>query len=246
MPGKWNETHNDSLKRDLLRDFCLAAACLEEQFERFEASGALSFSIISAVMGRENNKGLLWRVKDTAHHLFKACGEVSHSGQQLDWTIGFLFHECLQLLEAAYQLQYYGPKLAALSGDGNACGMPEKLFELSEKCRGTLFLHITRARELVAAACELFCRYLAGECANRPLARLVYDREELLRRVFGPLFQHLLNNVYGRQRERAFLEAAISLAEIGHTDQAALALNKALELNPGSSEAIRLLSGFAE
>jgi hypothetical protein len=29
--------------------------------------------------------------------------------RQLDWTIGYLFHECRQVTEAACQLQQYGP-----------------------------------------------------------------------------------------------------------------------------------------
>jgi hypothetical protein len=236
------------LKRDLLRDFCLAAHCLEEQFSRFDASGLLSFTIISEAIGSEYNKGLLWHIKDSARLLFKNKNLSADAGQ-LDWCIGYMFHECLQVMEAAYQLQHYGPKLAALSrlhptGADTFSGIEEGLQAVAKQSGDNLRRHITRARELVSAAKGLFCRYLAGESANRPLARFIHDREPLLRDVFDQQFESLLQSVYGQAAERVFLESALSFAELGQKHNAALALQRALEINPRNAECALLLESL--
>lgn len=251
MTAKKDKKSDEVLKRDLLRDFCLAAAGLEEQFERFDASGNLSFSIISEVVGNEVSKGLLWRTKDAAHHLFNETDPLA-PGNRLDWCIGFLFHESLQMLEAAYQLQHYAPKLAflvnSLEGRSENTGRetPEKqLLLLSQKSRAGLKAHIHRVRKLICLTCEFFCACLAGQAANRPLARLLYEREELLRPVFGPLYPRLLEAVYARRPETMLVESSLSLAETGRLDEAAAAARKALELNPGNGQAEQLLEALS-
>ncbi|MDR1242293.1 MAG: hypothetical protein LBM00_05890 [Deltaproteobacteria bacterium] len=236
------------LRRDLLRDFCLTAHCLEEQFARFDASGSLSFTIIAETIGNDCNKGLLWHIKDSSGLLFKNK-TLSAAAGQLDWTIGYLFHECLQVMEAAYQLRHYGPKLAVLcrlhsTGAGKVSGIEQSLHEMAEQSGANLGHHIARARALISAATGLFCRYLAGESANRPLARFIHDREKLLRDVFGVRFETLLQSIYGQNTELVFLESALSLAELGRRDKAALALRKALEINPHNAECARLLESM--
>lgn len=253
MAAKKDKRNDEVLKRDLLRDFCLAAAGLEEQFRRFDVSGNLSFSIISEVIGNEVSKGLLWRTKDAAHRLLDESDPLS-PGNRLDWCVGFLFHESLQMLEAAYQLQHYAPKLAWLvssladeSNPATSAGpqMPEKqLLALSQKSRAGLKAHINRVRKLMGLCCEFFCACLAGEAANRALARLIYERESLLCQVFGPRYPRLLEAIYGQRPEAVFIESARSLAETGKQREAATAARKALELNPGCPEAVDLLKNI--
>jgi hypothetical protein len=236
------------LRRDLLRDFCLTAHSLEEQFSRFDASGSLSFTIISEVIGNESNKGLLWHVKDNSSLLFINI-HLSAAAGQLVWTIGDIFHECVQVMEAAYQLRHYVPKLAALTrlhptDADEFSGIEESLQVVAGQSGANLRYHITRVRELISAAKGLFCRYLAGESANRPLARFIHDREKLLRDVFGCRFENLLQSIYGQNTELVFLESALSLAELGHRHKAALALRKALEINPHNAECALLLESM--
>jgi hypothetical protein len=252
MPELYNTNDDNCLRRDLLRDFCLAAASLEEQFARFDASGALSFAIISDITGSEFNKGLLWHIKDTAHQLFKNKTLTLAAGQ-LDWTIGFLFHECLQILEAAYQLQHYVPRLTSLyklrfisehTFTSMRNELDETLLVLAAQSGENLKQHIRRGRELISAAKELFCRYLAGCSTNRQLARLIHDREKLLRSVFGDQFEALLQSIYGTERELIFLETALSLAELGQMDKAALAVKTAIKINPHNPTYALLLEGM--
>ncbi|MDR2892929.1 MAG: hypothetical protein LBV80_07595 [Deltaproteobacteria bacterium] len=273
MPGRWNNKKLDSLKRDLLRDYCLISASLQEQFARFDASGALSFAIIAEGIGGSYSKGLLWEVKDTAHHLFRDKSRLCPAGCLLDWTIGFLFHECMQVMETAYQLQYYAPRLsetpetteAALQNQfgqtaplaptdpadpkgraepvtpADMAHISRRLGRLAGATREELGHHIARARQLLETANELFCLYLAGASDNRPLARLLHDRDPLVRQVFGPFFEKLTQGIYGQEPEKAFIEAALSLAETGHTQKALQAALKARELAPDNAETARLI-----
>ncbi|MDR2050846.1 MAG: hypothetical protein LBQ63_03640 [Deltaproteobacteria bacterium] len=235
---------NSLYKRDLLRDYCLVSAELRAQFSRFHCSGSLSFSIIQGIMGDNFSKGLLWRLKDTAHHLFATGGtrgsgrellslSADSAGAALDWCIGFLFHECAIIMEASYQLQKYYPAAKALNRPF--------LLERASGTRRHLERLIRGVEELLGAANRLFCEYLAGDRNNRQLARLIYDREELLRSVFKELYPELLRGIFGASREKAFLEAARSLFEGGQSSRAEKALGKALEINPDYAEAAALL-----
>jgi tetratricopeptide (TPR) repeat protein len=241
---------NPFYKRDLLRDYCLVSAELGAQFSRFHTSGSLSFSIIQGIIGDNFSKGLLWRLKDTAHHLFDAGEAESRAGGEngsleadspgaaLDWCIGFLFHKCFIIMEASYQLQKYYPAAKALN-------RPPLLAQASD-VRQHLERLISGTEELLCSANRLFCEYLAGDKNNRQLARLIYDREALLRSVFKELYPELLRGIFGPSQEKAFLEAAWSLFEGGQAARAEKALRKALEINPDYAEAAALLKNIRE
>jgi hypothetical protein len=117
----------------------------------------------------------------------------------------------------------------------------EKLLLLAGRSSDNLGRHIARARELVSASKALFCSYLAGESSNRPLARLIHDREKLLQDVFGSRYEQLLQSIYGRNPELIFLESALSLEELGQRHKALLALRKAREINPHNPQCALLL-----
>lgn len=252
-----DKTHIDIAKRDLLRDFCLAAQCLEEQFRRLESSGRVSHSILTALLGNVSNKGLLWRLKDAAHHF---CGSVSDpQARLLDWIIGCLFHECLQLQEAAYLAYSYAPRLpsllepvlagvaaqqstiGALRGSAssgaislNADTTPrrpgafsERLAALMKSGGNVLRMHAARTRTLLSMAVEAFCLMLAHESSNLPLARLLHERCDEIQAVFGPLSANLLAGVSGNIPGRLELAAACSYAAGGKNAEALRAAQQA-------------------
>lgn len=254
QPGLQDKNH--VYKRDILRDYALAAADLEEQFRRFQDSGVISFSMLQGILGESNSKGLLWHLKDTAHHLFDK-EDTSLEGQYLDWAIGFLFHECLIILESSYQLQKYYPAAqsfltgqelgrAGASEPVDITEMQKRLSLLAEETQDNMSRMIGRVRQLISVINRLMCAYLAGEGGNRALARLIYDREELLRTVFKDLYDELLLSVFGPEQEKAVFEAAMSLYESGHMARAERAAQKALALNPACPETLALLDKIAQ
>lgn len=239
-----------SYKRDILRDYALAAAELTAQFDRFDESGVISFSILRGLLGEAHSKGLLWQLKDTAHHLFDTGGGTSPAGQSLDWSIGFLFHECLIILESSYQMQKYYPAAQdfvrnpannPLSAHADLAEMQQGLRSLAAETQERLARSIRRIRRLLEATNLLMCAYLTGESHNRHLARLFYDREDLLRSVFKDRYGDLLSAAFGPNPERCLIEAAWSLFESGHPIRAERAAQKALAQNPDSSETAVLL-----
>lgn len=253
MQTSWQEDKRPIYLRDMLRDYCLTAAELEAQFARFHATGTLSYSIMRGIMGDEFSKGLLWHLKDSAHHLFKD-GAESSAGAALDWAVGFLFHECVIILESSYQLQKYYPAAKAMimeAGEGKASavsglkGVRRVLLEQAAYTQDTLSSMVARAEKLLSAINGIFCYYLAGEADNRHLARLIYDREELLRSVFKELYPKLLQIIYGETQEKLMLEAARSLLDGGRAAKARRAADRALDINPQCAEARALLDEIA-
>jgi hypothetical protein len=255
MQQNWQKSKTQVYKRDILRDYCLSSAQLEEQFSRFHSSGTLSYSVMRGIIGDKFSKGLLWRLKDTARHLFEN-GECSSAGIALDWSIGFLFHECIIILEASYQLQKYCPAARAMiaqAGDQDDKSQDARehaiilrfLFDQASDTQGSLSKMVYRADRLLSVINKLFCGYLAGESNNRALARLIYDREDLLRSVFKELYPSLLHCIYGKRQDKVFVEAAWSLLESGHHIKAERAVNQALNTNPDCLETVELLERIA-
>lgn len=248
-----NAGKQDIYKRDILRDYALASAELAAQFDRFEESGVISFSIIRGILGEAHSKGLLWQLKDSAHLLFGLDENTSAAGQSLDWSIGFLFHECLIILESSYQMQKYYPAAQdlvnnpehragnPLSKNASLAEMQQGLRRLAGETQDSLALGIGRIRRLLESINRLMCAYLAGETRNRPLARLFHDREDLLRSVFKERYDELIGAVFGPEPERPLIEAARSLLESGHLIRAERAAQKALAQKPASAEAVKLL-----
>ena len=135
MNRAWLARRRPALVRDLVRDYCAAHLILAAQLRRFERDGTVSYAIIRALVGNANSKGVLWRLKDTAHHLFRgpaaAAGaqvpepaERALTGELIDWCVGFAFHECIKLREDAYQRQHYANRLLHLEDVWRAAAEP--------------------------------------------------------------------------------------------------------------------------
>lgn len=239
----------DVYKRDILRDYALLASELEAQFERFDKSGVLSFSILRGLIGEVHCKGLLWQLKDTAHHLLDK-NSTSPAGKHLDWAIGFLFHECIIVQELSYELQKYYPSAqefldniqsGKVASTGKLHESEQAISHLANETNDNLAGMVKRIRYLLTTTNSLMCTYLKNERENRLLARLLYEREELLRSVFKDLFALLMTKIYGEEPEKMLAGAAWSLHESGQFSKAELAAQKALEQNPNCALALDTL-----
>ena len=71
MNGRWLLANRDFLVRDLVRDYCTVYSLLADQRRRFDADGAVSYTALRDLLGEAMRKGVFWRLKDTAHHLFR-------------------------------------------------------------------------------------------------------------------------------------------------------------------------------
>jgi hypothetical protein len=210
----WIRSKQIEFVRDILRDFCLSQQVLENQFRRFDAEARISFEVLREVLGVEMNKGLLWRLKDTSHHLFRTDQEGDVSGQLLDWCLGYIFHETMKLKEDAYQRESYGSRFAALKADGLAPEQRQAMSHLStvvDETRESMRREVARIRKIIVSSRRLFIRYLPNHRGNTLLARFLYDRNSLVRMVFVDDYPDLIQGMYGSHPEKMYQLAAQSL-----------------------------------
>ena len=238
----WAAHNHADFERDVLRDFCQAAAQLSEQISRFARTETVSFSVLRALVGEPLNKGPLWRLKDKAHHIFRNGGSVRPPGMLLDWVLGYIFHESLKLMEDAHQRQFYAPQLESIPGlrDPELAVRVSELTAIQGQTVESMRREVARLDNLLLQSRKLFCLYFDGCADHRPLARFLHDNNEAVRKIFEDDYDRLIQAVYGGEPERMHVEAARSLLESARFAAAALAVEAALAVNPQSDDALEL------
>lgn len=243
MSNRWVDTHHSEFTRDVLRDYCMVCAALKAQFTRFEQSQTISFPVMRDILGTAMNKGLLWRLKDTAHHLFRHSAANDPLAQMLDWSIGYVFHECKKLKEDAYQHQHYVPQYKAL----HKTLLHEALHAVVKplgitlgQTRESMEREVARIRYVLASSHKLFCLYLERHKKDPLLARFIHDNTSLVSNVFGEEYDNLLFILYEGKIELLHVYAAQALIDGGRIEEAHKALTMALDIQKDCPEALIL------
>lgn len=208
-----NQATISRMECQLMRDFSGAVDILLEQFERFQRSKTLSHPALSDLIGVFENRGALWRLKDTGHLLFSR--PENPAGQLLDRTLGAIYHESVKLMEATYQSQHYANacktfirsslaeslELAGAQQPGEPNGKTERqsleeaaarLLEVLQECAEDLEAGINRLTELLEIARPLLCICFAGRKSNSMLVRYLDERRELAARAMASHYQNFL------------------------------------------------------
>ena len=237
MRRTWTAKDKATRVRDFLRDYCQVCSVLEEQRRRFASSGTLSYAVLRDLVGGDGQDGLFWLLKDSAHHLFRG-DEENMAGTLLDWAVGYAFHECVKLMEGAFQYQHYRNRFLefmerAATREERAV---EQLFPLLLQTRESAGHELARILHALSQCRELLARYLAPYGSASQLARLLLEREDLVRRVFGAEYSQLLEALYGKEQERMLLLAAVDFLD-GGRPRAALEALDALSAVPPALEA---------
>lgn len=236
MSKTWIRDKAQDFARDVFRDFCIASRELEDEFRRFDTTGHVDFTVIRDLLGLEMNKGLMWRLKDTSHHLFREYRAGPVEGRFLDWGIGYVFHELMKLKEDAYQEQTYAPAFQYMA----ETDMPDEMQEISsdlapvlEQTHESITREITRIRFILRYCRRIFPLYLSAHSENHLLARFLYKENDLVREIFGDRYDAFLRKIYDGEPEKMFLLAAKSLREGGWYKEAEYALKAAERLGVG-------------
>lgn len=252
MSEGWVPARREALVRDFVRDYCQVFLILAEQARRFDHDGSMSYSGLRELMGESMRKGVFWRLKDTAHHLFRAsCGDDEtgtlpadwrfaaspHPDGEarqrpvealLDWCVGYAFHECAKLKEDAFQRQHYGNRLIQL---GRIGGVPAALYtplaDLTDQTMESANRELQRIVHVLRHGMLLLTAFLEGQGGNRPLARWLAREEWQARAAFGEQYGALLYALYGDEPQRLRLLAARELLEAGRGDEALALLEEA-------------------
>jgi hypothetical protein len=250
MNKKWLTRKHNELATDLLRNFCLISLELEKEFSYFHQSGEMRFNPLNELLGQEMAQGRLWLLKDTAHLLFRKQPETPLSGIFLDWSIAYIFHECMKLREDAYQLQTYIPWFQFVQSDPRYSQQEQEvgsdLFRLASQTRESINKEVDRIQFILGESKNIFICYLPRHEENHILARFLFEHEKRVRDVFRDLYQDLLRAIYGSNPERLYLLAARHLLQCNWLDKARNAVDRAAEINPEHSEAHHLYDRIAQ
>ncbi len=238
MSKSWLLSKQESFVRDVLRDFCHIASALETHFAEFDATGAVSFHFFDDLLGRQNSKGLLWRLKDTAHLLFRNETRTRHAvlGEYMDWALGYIFHECIKLKEDAYQQMNYRPRFKNLQASPGLS--PEELhigselYAVIQQTNESIEREVRRVRFILFHCKRMFILYLPRHHENPLLARFLHAQKELVQRVFKGSFEELLDSIYADGIVRMYILAARSFEDGGWLDEARAALSLAEQARP--------------
>jgi hypothetical protein len=103
MSQHWFNANGSRLMAEILRDFCVVSITLEEQFNRYDNAGNVSYAVLRKMLGDQMDRGILWRLKDTAHHLLRDVHGSPVAARLLDWAIGYIFHKTFKLMENTHQ-----------------------------------------------------------------------------------------------------------------------------------------------
>lgn len=265
MSERWLLARRAYFVRDLVRDYCTVYLGIEEQNRLFTRDGLVSYAALRDLLGEVNRKGVFWRLKDTAHHLFRQmveqpaedaillwqyAGSAAPSGVTvqtpvealLDWCIGYAFHECAKLREDAFQRQHYSSRLAQLARTPSVTDdLYDPLRELSAQTNESSARELHRILYVLRHGLFLFTRYLEGEGGNRHLARWLAVEEDTARRAFGECYPALLQALYGERPHRLFRLAAENLLDAGRPGEARQLLLRAQSQHRLDEEGLSLL-----
>lgn len=258
MSRSWIRKKQAEFVRDVVRDYCVVATTLTPQFDAFDGGEEIDFSILRDLLGQPHNKGVLWRLKDTAHLLFadEQEGTGRTEGYLLDWALGYIFHETLKLREDAYQRTTYGPAIIRIMSRSGctesptpddhaaceaACEAAEQhaLARIVGETRQSMRREVDRIRYLMQHSTLLFAEFLRHHSANPLLARFLYNREELVRGAFGTEFSHVIETIYSGAPHMHLVLASQSLRHGGWVREAHECVQEAQKLYPNSKTVLQ-------
>ena len=230
MHKSWIEAKLPEFVRDVLRDFCLVSRQLFNQFESHEQTGKVSFDFFKELLGDGMNKGQLWRLKDTAHLLFANDNRAARIGPYLDWSIGYIFHECMKLREDAYQQEKYRPWFESRYSSPEITPeeqlISQELINILDQTGESINREVSRIKFILFHCRRLFILYLPAHADNQLLARFLFAQEDLVREVFKSSYQDLIASIYGHAPASMYELAALSLERGGWTTEAETAKNR--------------------
>ncbi|SOB59365.1 conserved protein of unknown function [Pseudodesulfovibrio profundus] len=233
--SKWIQAKHPEFVRDLFKFFCQSCEILEAQFLSFDEDGTVSFEILMDIVGNEMDKGLLWRMKDTAHHVFRNDPHSQLGGKFLDWAIGYIFHEAIKLKEDAYQKQNYAPlfhKLNEEELEEKEREITEQLFLVISQTEESMRREIDRIRFIMAKCRQLLPNYLRRYHENDLLARYIYSKNDVVRSVFREEYDSLISCLYEDEPENMYILASRSFRSGGWLEEAGKALEHASQMRP--------------
>lgn len=209
MPKLMKAAVMDRLYYLLLRDFCESISQIAGQFRRHRLTSDICWPILEDLLGRQRNRGPLWQMKDTAHHLSRyhaaSANGTAHPTVFLDLVVGAIFHETVRLKELAYLRATYLPTVRARLCECELCvpdnaisatttlNYGKRILPLLEEAFSNLSCAMSNLEKLTEEARGLMCLAYLGQNGNAMVAAMVRDRALQVERAFGRQYRQFLS-----------------------------------------------------
>ncbi len=246
----WIEERRDLFLRNIVRDFLRS----HEMFARMSVElekGRFKYKDLRHWVGSENEKGLMWRLKDLCHLMWGESDPDSDPHHFfLDWMIGAIFHEAMKMKENVYLVTKYRPNYfiskKRLEGKMSQGGFGHG--DSHDKC-DKFFSHIVddirRGAKQIGCmfneAASRLARVIEEERDNPLMVRFVLENQPGLDRALESVggAQELLERLFPDGLDKAYCIAGEGYLEGGWYAEARMAFEQAIKENRSNQEARR-------
>jgi len=267
----WFEKRRDYFVRQLVEELFLLTGSFQEIYSiyldcRHSGKGACSdlmeyqageqrariWNRLVRMVGSENAKGPLWKLKDLCHLLWPDREEQDVSGSLLDWLIGSIFHETMKLKENIYLLNRYGPAACRLKTRPlelkpsfvHGLAVPPSLESIIDvhglisRASADAVAQMEQAAFLFNHALFMLRVMLPDLAGNTLVLRLLIEQEELVGNMWGEKLEEIFQDLFYGDAAEGFCAAGRSYLGAQWFAQALNMYQRALAVNPTCDEAI--------
>ncbi len=272
LPNKWFEKRRDFFVRKAIEEFFLLHSSFQDIYEIYAEcrnpyqggcsdffdnepgdKWAETWDLMTLMVGSENNKGPLWRLKDLCHLVWPEDKQEQDGGGSLvDWLIGSIFHEAMKLKENMYLLNRYGPAVCKMKEQSIDIPVsPMSIHSSVPKLESMIDVQgmikraaadVVRQMEQVAFlfnhACYMLRVMMPQMAGNMLVVRLLIEREKLVSRLWGEQLEDIFRDMYYGDEAEGFCLAGRSYLNGQWFPQALKVYKRALAANPTCDEAI--------
>jgi len=243
------------LYHDLYQDFCHSyhLALLEAKDLSQTTTIALRTRLLeqlTAMLGAETCKGLLWRLKDLCHTVWPESERQRNVlGSLVDWLIGSLFHEAMKLKENLYLLNNYGPSVFPADQETGSEHMASgtqsfslsKVIDTPEVFRRIAVdteQQVERIALSFGRAIYLLRLMMPSFAENELVVRLLVEKEKVVGEIWGESLESIFNDMFCGNAPYGFCTAANSYFRSQWYHQSQAIFRRALQIDKQCQEAV--------
>jgi len=204
---------------------------------------------LSAMVGTEKKKGLLWQLKDLCHQVWPQETRQQHlQGGLVDWLVGSLFHEAMKLKENLYLLNNYSTAAVAVDCPGDYTSWHRRpspamvrlvdMGALVVRITGDVARQIERMGFLFGQVKYLLRMMLPDLVANMLILRLLAEQEKAVGELWGESLEELFADIFASNPASGFCQVGASYLQGQWYPQSQAMYRRALACDRNCDQAI--------
>ncbi|WP_028583515.1 hypothetical protein [Desulfogranum mediterraneum] len=203
---------------------------------------------LTALLGSEHNRGVLWRLKDVCHRIWpESEREHNLAGSLVDWLIGSLFHEAMKLKENIYLLNHYGPVDFPVNREGGGVREEGSLFPLAQlldtqglfqRIAADSLLQMEQVGLLLGQASYLLRLMMPSLADNELVVRCLSENEGMILDIWGEPLEAVFSEMFSGQPAQGYCVAGRSYFNDQWYQRAKEMYQRAKEIDRYCSEAV--------